>query len=51
MTVDEILVLVNAALGSRSAAECDAGDTNHDGQITVDEILQAVTRALGGCAA
>jgi hypothetical protein len=26
-----------------------AGDTNHDDQITVDEILTAVNNALNGC--
>ena len=26
-----------------------AGDANHDGQITVDEILTAVNNALNGC--
>jgi hypothetical protein len=30
---------------------CAAGDGNMDGQITVDEILAAVARALGGCPA
>jgi hypothetical protein len=28
---------------------CDAGDANHDGHITVDEIITAVNSALTGC--
>jgi putative Ig domain-containing protein len=47
VTVDEILELINAALGN--GMSCSAGDTNHDGAITIDEILAAVNAALDGC--
>jgi hypothetical protein len=47
--VDEILTLVNIALGNATVADCRAGDANHDGQITIDEILTAVNNALNGC--
>jgi hypothetical protein len=50
VTVDEILILVNIALGDAGVQSCAAGDTNQDGAITVDEILAAVTGALHGCA-
>ena len=50
VTVDEILTLVNIALGNAEVSECEIGDPNNDGQITVDEILMAVNRALEGCA-
>jgi hypothetical protein len=30
---------------------CEAGDANHDGSITIDEILTAVNNALNGCSA
>jgi hypothetical protein len=30
---------------------CEAADANHDNQITVDEILTAVSNALNGCLA
>ncbi|MFI5365205.1 MAG: hypothetical protein ACHQ4J_06240 [Candidatus Binatia bacterium] len=50
VTVDEILTLVNIALGSGSVMDCEAGDANQDGQITIDEILIAVNHALNGCA-
>ena len=41
--------MVTVALGNAPASECEAGDVNHDGQITVDEILTAVSNALNGC--
>jgi hypothetical protein len=49
VTVNELLTLVNVALGSTAITTCEAGDANHDGQITVDEILTAVSNALNGC--
>jgi hypothetical protein len=49
VTVDEILTMVNIALGNTPISACEAGDANHDGQITVDEILTAVNNALDGC--
>jgi hypothetical protein len=51
VTVDEILTMVNIALGNTPVTTCEAGDANHDGQITVDEILTAVNNALNGCPA
>jgi hypothetical protein len=41
--------MVNIALGSTRVDDCLAGDVNGDGQITVDEILAAVNKALRGC--
>ena len=49
VTVDEILTMVNIALGDTPVTTCEPGDANHDGQITVDEILAAVNQALNGC--
>ncbi len=51
VTVDEILTMVNIALGNGDVMGCSAGDANSDGQITVDEILTAVNNALNGCGA
>jgi hypothetical protein len=50
VTVDELLTMVDFALGNTPASGCEAGDANGDGQITVDEILTAVSNALNGCA-
>jgi hypothetical protein len=41
--------MVNIALGNASVEACFAGDANRDGQITIDEILTAVSNALNGC--
>lgn len=49
VTIDEILTLVNIALGNRPVSDCLPGDANGDHQITVDEILRAVNNALNGC--
>jgi 5-hydroxyisourate hydrolase-like protein (transthyretin family)/uncharacterized protein YegL len=49
VTVDEILKMVNIALGTADVVICAAGDPGGDGQITVDEILTAVNNALTGC--
>jgi len=49
VTVDEILALVNIALGNAPVTACDAGDANHDGQISVDEIVAAAGTGLRGC--
>lgn len=49
VTVDEIVLGVNIALGGGSAADCRATDGNDDSQVTVDEIVIAVNNALAGC--
>lgn len=49
VTVDEIITLVNIALGNQTLTNCTAGDANTDGQVTVDEIVAAVNNALNGC--
>jgi len=40
---------VNIALGLVDLGVCPAFDTNRDEQVTVNELLQAVNAALGGC--
>ena len=49
VTVDEILTMVNIALGNAPLLDCEAADANHDGQVTIDEVLTAVNMALNGC--
>jgi len=41
--------MVNIALGNDALSDCEPGDSNHDGEITVNEILVAVNNALDGC--
>jgi hypothetical protein len=49
VTVNELLTMVNIALGNAATGDCAAGDQNGDGEVTVDEILKAVSNALNGC--
>ncbi len=51
VTVDEVLTLVNIALGNVDISGCTAGDLSGEGEITVDEIITAVQHALDGCPA
>jgi hypothetical protein len=46
---DELLGLMQIALGELSARICPAGDPNQDNTITVDEVLAAVNSASAGC--
>lgn len=49
VTVEEVITLVNIALGNGAADSCVAGDANGDDQITVEEIVGALVSALSGC--
>ncbi|GBD26832.1 hypothetical protein HRbin30_02174 [bacterium HR30] len=49
VTIDNILTMVNIALGQTPLSSCFAGDENGDGTITVDELVAAVTAALLSC--
>jgi hypothetical protein len=51
VTIDDILTMVNIALGNTDVGMCSGSDANQDGRITVDEILSAVNNALNGCPA
>lgn len=50
VAVNELLVAVNIALGTAGAEACSAVDLNGDDQVTIDELLRAVSAALNGCA-
>jgi hypothetical protein len=47
--VDELVKMVNIALGSADLSTCTAGDQNDDKQIIINEIVVAVNNALSGC--
>lgn len=49
VTINELLIMVNVALGSASPSACESGDVDGDGAITVTEIIAAVNRVLAGC--
>jgi hypothetical protein len=49
VTVDELVMGVAIALGTRSPDDCLAFDATDDGRVTVDELVLAVDAALNGC--
>ena len=49
VTVNELILGVNIALGSQPASVCTAMDTDGNGMVTINELIAAVTRALNGC--
>jgi microsomal dipeptidase-like Zn-dependent dipeptidase len=51
VSIDELLTMVNVALGNAAIASCAAGDVGGDGRIGVDELVTAVNHALRGCPA
>jgi hypothetical protein len=50
VTVDELVTMVNIALGSLDVSVCAAGDVDADGSITINEIIVAVGSVALGCA-
>jgi hypothetical protein len=49
VTIDELVRMVNIALGLLPPEACLFADTNGDGEVTIEEIVQGVNRALNGC--
>jgi hypothetical protein len=49
VTVEDLTLAVNVALGMLPHSECPGSDLDEDGMTTVDEILAAVDSALNGC--
>jgi hypothetical protein len=49
VTVDEIILAVSIALGSRPPSACLAADFDGNGAVDIAEILQGVNNALNGC--
>lgn len=49
VTVNELVVGVNIALGGLAAAQCTAVDESGDGTVAVNELVGAVAHLLGGC--
>jgi hypothetical protein len=50
VTIDEVLLGVNIALGATPVAACQEMDSGGNGSVEIDELLQAVNAALIGCA-
>jgi len=51
VTVDELVTMVDIALGNGGLSRCSAGDADQGGTITVDELVTGVNDALNGCPA
>jgi Tol biopolymer transport system component len=49
VTVDEVILGVNIALGTTPLSQCPLFDGSADSQVTVDELVTAVNDALNGC--
>jgi hypothetical protein len=49
VNVNELVAMVDVALGKTEVSTCRLGDVNGDGEIGVDEILEAVNNTLYGC--
>lgn len=49
VTVDELILGVNIALGSALLDQCNAMDSGGDGEVTINELVSAVNAALNGC--
>jgi hypothetical protein len=49
VSIDEIITMVNIALGALPASSCSAGDADASGTITIDEVIAAVGDALTNC--
>ncbi len=49
VTADELVRIVDIALGHADDSDCTAGDADGDSRIGVDEIVAAVDHALDGC--
>ena len=49
VTVDELILAANIALGEEPLASCRKLDGNHDGKVTIDELTLAIDAALDGC--
>jgi CSLREA domain-containing protein len=49
VTINELILAVNIALGNRPIDDCRAIDLNADGGATINELIAAVGAALNGC--
>ena len=49
ITVDELIIGVNVALGNAPIDDCHSLDSNSDRRVTVDELIEAIDLLLVGC--
>ena len=51
VSINELITMVNIALGGTPVSACTAGDADGSGTIEINEIITAVNHALNGCPA
>jgi outer membrane protein W len=49
VSIDELILAVEAALGVRPLEDCSSLDTDRSGTLEIDELVAAVEAALNGC--
>ncbi|MGH3644331.1 MAG: hypothetical protein ACRDUX_35535 [Mycobacterium sp.] len=49
VTINDLILAVNVALGSTAPTECPAADRDGDGHVEINELIGAVRAALMGC--
>jgi hypothetical protein len=49
VTINELITMVNIALGNSPVSACPAGDADHNGTIEINELVTAVGNAINGC--
>ena len=49
VTVNELIVGVNIALGNTAPTACPAFDKNRDQMVSINELIAAVNALLNGC--
>jgi hypothetical protein len=50
VSIDELVLVVDIALGLAPADRCGAADRNRDGAIDVGELVSSVAASIGACA-
>jgi len=50
VSVNELVMAVTMAMDGDSAAHCAAADADENGEVSVNEVVHAVSNALVGCA-
>jgi cysteine-rich repeat protein len=51
VAINELIVCVNIASGSAAVSTCTPCDVNEDGNVTINELIAAVSAGLTGCGA
>ncbi len=49
VSINELITMVNIALGYAPLSACTAGDANGNGAIEINEIIAELNNALNGC--